>query len=335
MSRKSAKKHATRKDAVKEQAPKPEAGRKDAVHEEAPKPDAGRKETHFTRKDSSGHERLKLPNWPLLGLAAAGMGVAGYLTYTGWSGARALYCEVGGGCDVVQSSRWATLLGVPMAFWGFLTYAVLAAIAWRVRRATTHWQLAWLVAGVGWGVSVYLTAISVFVLQATCLYCLTSLAIFTAAVAVLVWQKPEGIAGFAWPGWLLQTGAVSAGAVLMLALYFAGIIGPAGGPEDPYLRGLAQQLVEKGAKFYGAYWCPVCQRQKAAFGASEKRLPYVECSPGGQRASSAPECVAAGVTNYPTWIFPGGDRITSFLEPAELARRVGYVGPPPPGTGIR
>ncbi len=317
MSKKSAKKHARK-----------EVGAQSAVPS-----DSARIDTHAGHK-SPARERIHLPNWPLLGLAAAGMLVAGYLTYTGWSGAHAAFCAEGSGCDAVQSSRWATLLGAPTAFWGFLTYAVLAAVALRVRRATTHWQLAWVIALVGWAVSVYLTAVSVIALQATCVYCLTSLGILTAMLAVLVWQRPEGIRGFAWPGWLLQTGALGAGAVVLLVLYFSGIIGPASGPEDPYLRGLAQQLTEKGAKFYGAYWCPVCQRQKAAFGASEKRLPYVECSPGGQGAPSAPECVGAAVNNFPTWTFPGGDRITSFLEPGDLARRIGYVGPPP-GAGVK
>jgi len=37
----------------------------------------------------------------------------------------------------------------------------------------------------------------------------------------------------------------------------------------------AQCLGEKGAKFYGAFWCPHCQAQKAIFGKSKEFLPYV------------------------------------------------------------
>lgn len=40
----------------------------------------------------------------------------------------------------------------------------------------------------------------------------------------------------------------------------------------------AQCLEEKGAVFYGAFWCPHCQAQKALFGKSAKKLPYVECA---------------------------------------------------------
>ena len=40
----------------------------------------------------------------------------------------------------------------------------------------------------------------------------------------------------------------------------------------------AQCLKDKGAIFYGAFWCPHCQNQKAMFGKSVQFLPYVECS---------------------------------------------------------
>src|SRR5688500_5937258 len=112
------------------------------------------------------------PNLPLLGLSAAGMAVAGYLTYTGWTGDRAAYCEAGGGCDIVQASQWATFLSVPTALWGLLLYAGLAYIALRVRRPIDRWRRAWVLAAIGWGVSVYLTVVSLFVIRATCPYCL-------------------------------------------------------------------------------------------------------------------------------------------------------------------
>lgn len=63
----------------------------------------------------------------------------------------------------------------------------------------------------------------------------------------------------------------------------------------------AQCLTEAGMTFYGAYWCPHCQDQKAMFGESLQYVNYVECDAGGENAQ--PEaCVAAGVEYYPTWI---------------------------------
>ena len=262
------------------------------------------------------------PNLPLLGLSLAGVAVAGYLTYTGWTGDHAAYCEAGGGCDIVQSSQWASFLGLPTALWGLLLYMGLAYIAVRVSRPIAQWRGAWVLAVIGWGVSVYLTAISLFVIQATCPYCLGSLGIFTGIMALLLWQRPNGIPRFAWPKWLLQT-AIPA-VIVIAALHAQASERTARGPEDPYRRGLAEHLADSGAVFYGASWCPHCQEQKALFGASEDRLPYVECSPAGPRGAVASACVSAGVQTYPTWVFADGSRVTAVIPLQELATRVGY-----------
>ena len=71
----------------------------------------------------------------------------------------------------------------------------------------------------------------------------------------------------------------------------------------------AQCLGEKGAIFYGAFWCPHCQEQKALFGRSADKLPYTECSaPNGKDQLSV--CRDAGIKSYPTWILQNGERLT-------------------------
>jgi len=273
-------------------------------------------------RQNAAPDRTTLPNWPLLVLSLIGMIIAGYLSYTGWTGNAAAFCEEGKGCDIVQSSQWAKFLGAPTAFWGLLTYAALAYVAARVSRASVQWRRAWIVAIVGWGVSAYLTAVSFFVLQATCIYCLASFGILTSIVALLVWRRPDTMPRFLWPRWLLQTGA--AALIVIATMHVQTRSAAISADEDPYLMGLAVRLADSGAVFYGASWCPHCQQQKAMFGASVNRLPYVECSPGGRTAPTAPSCIAARVNIYPTWIFADGDRISEVLSTEELARRVGY-----------
>ena len=78
------------------------------------------------------------PNWPLLALSLVGMALAGYLSWTALTATAVQGCAEGGGCDAVLSSRWATLLGVPTAVWGVLTYLALAGTAF-IRRAETQW----------------------------------------------------------------------------------------------------------------------------------------------------------------------------------------------------
>ena len=290
------------------------------------RPDAGAGAETRPRQQAAAPARAPGPNVPLLALSIAGAAVAGYLTYTGWTGDRAAYCEAGGGCDIVQSSQWATFLGVPTALWGLLLYVGLAYVAFRVTRPVAQWRRAWVLAAIGWGVSVYLTVISVFVIQATCPYCLGSLGIFTAIMGLLLWQRPDGIPRFAWPKWLALT-AIPA-VIVIAALHAQAADRTARGPEDPYRRGLAEQLADSGALFYGAYWCPHCQEQKALFGASQDRLPYVECSPSGPRGSTASSCVSAGVQSYPTWVFADGSRVNAVMTLRELADRVGYRSAP-------
>ncbi len=74
----------------------------------------------------------------------------------------------------------------------------------------------------------------------------------------------------------------------------------------------AKCLGEKGAEFYGAFWCPHCQGQKAMFGRAEKYLPYIECSTPDAKAQLQ-ICRDKGVKAYPTWIFADG----SAMVPAE------------------
>lgn len=244
------------------------------------------------------------PHWPLFILAAAGMALSGYLTFTAWQGSLAAFCTEGAGCDVVLNSRWSTLFGMPTSFWGFLAYGLLAAVAWN-HDATNRWRWAWVISLLGLSYSLYLTGISFFVLQAACPYCLLSLGLLSAIFLMTALQRPKNLTQFAWGPWLAKTVGAAAVAVVVLHLHYAGYWGKAPGPEDPWVRALAEHLVRSDAKFYGASWCPHCNDQKNLFGSSAKRVPYIECSPGGPKAPQAQACKDRNIQSYPTWIING------------------------------
>jgi hypothetical protein len=67
----------------------------------------------------------------------------------------------------------------------------------------------------------------------------------------------------------------------------------------------AKCLAEKRVSMYGLYWCEHCAEQKTMFGSSFKHIPYVECGIKGSR-SEQPECIQAGIKNFPTWKFADG-----------------------------
>ena len=117
-------------------------------------------------------------------LALAGLLVATYLWLYKIGVIGVLQCGTGG-CEAVQASRYAELLGVPVAFVGVAGYAALLGVglvgvqpAFAVDRRVTLLLAA--LATVGFAFALYLTAIELFVLHAMCRWCVVSAAIITA-----------------------------------------------------------------------------------------------------------------------------------------------------------
>ena len=241
----------------------------------------------------------------VLALCVIGALLTAYLTYVAIAGDHPAYCSDGSSCDLVQSSRWSTFLGLPMAAWGLGTYLLLAYFCWAARRKPSRWKPAFLIAVCGFAISSYLTIISLTVIEATCGYCLASYALMTAILAGLAATKPPSPIIPAWGQTAPYPLITAVAVVVVLQFHFSGFFDPAAGPEDPRLRDLAMHLDETGAKFYGASWCPRCQEQKDLFEASVDRLPYVECSPSGRSGPPSAACTIKAIQDYPTWIIDG------------------------------
>jgi uncharacterized membrane protein len=190
--------------------------------------------------------------WLIVLLAAAGVIVSGYLGWLKVRGGNALLCETGGGCDIVQASRYATILGVPTALWGTLFYIAVGVLA-GLGLTAQRWLASFLLAAAGAAFSLYLTTISLFVIGAACPYCLASAGIAVALVAVLAWRRP-GAAGrrspLRWSRALPLGGVAAVAAVAVGAAIFASYPGGA----TAYQAGLAQHLAKVNAIMYGAYW---------------------------------------------------------------------------------
>jgi uncharacterized membrane protein len=262
------------------------------------------------------------PNWPLLAIALAGMALTAYLTVAAWRGQAVAGCAAGSVCDAVLGSEWGKLFGLPTSFWGFLTYTAFAAIAF-IKRAWLQWKAAFVAAFFGLLYSAYLTSISLLVLKAACPYCLTSFGLMAAIFALTVYQRPSDLPRFSWTPWILTTLSGAAVVILLLHLHYAGVFATQSG-SDPKLAALADHLTAMNAKFYGASWCPHCKDQKRLFGAAADHLPYVECSPDGQRRPEAPVCHQMQIVVYPTWII-NGRRYEGVFGPEELARLSGFA----------
>jgi len=117
-------------------------------------------------------------------LALVGLLVATYLWLYKIGVIGELQCGTGG-CEVVQTSRYADLLGIPVAFYGVAGYAVLFVLGLaglQPARAGDR-RLAVLVAALasaGFAFTLYLTSLELLVLHAICRWCIASAAIMTA-----------------------------------------------------------------------------------------------------------------------------------------------------------
>jgi len=89
-------------------------------------------------------------------------------------------------------------------------------------------------------------------------------------------------------------------------------------PEPGKYDTFATCLKDKGAVFYGTFWCSHCQAQKKLFGSSQKLLPYVECSTADASAQTQ-VCKDKKITGYPTWEFADGSRLMGEIPLQQLA----------------
>lgn len=116
-------------------------------------------------------------------LALAGVFVALYLTLYKAGVIGQLTCSIGS-CETVNTSRWSTLLGLPVAAWGLGFYIVALTIS--IASTQDRWvdergPSVLLAALSGWGVlfSLWLTYLELFVINAICMWCVVSAIIVT------------------------------------------------------------------------------------------------------------------------------------------------------------
>jgi uncharacterized membrane protein len=133
--------------------------------------------------------------WTSVVLSLAGIGVSGYLAYHRLFGG-SLVCTRWAQCDVVNNSLYSVLFGVPISFIGLAGYLALlgAAVASLVTTGKTQRAillLNLLMALGGFGFSVWLTYVEVYIIEALCAWCLASaliIALLTITGAVSLWH---------------------------------------------------------------------------------------------------------------------------------------------------
>lgn len=123
-------------------------------------------------------------------LALAGLFLSLYLTLFKLGYIGHLACATGS-CERVQTSQWSMLLGVPVAAWGVAFYLAVLSVAvagtlQSLADSPIISRLLMAMTVVGALFSAYLTGLELFVIHATCRYCVTSACIVTAMLVLSV-----------------------------------------------------------------------------------------------------------------------------------------------------
>ena len=89
----------------------------------------------------------------------------------------------------------------------------------------------------------------------------------------------------------------------------------------------AKCLSANGAVMYGAFWCPHCKDQKAAFGKSFQYITYIECAEPNNPNIQTAACRDAKISSYPTWEFVDKTQQSGKLSMEYLAQKTGCALP--------
>jgi uncharacterized membrane protein len=132
----------------------------------------------------------------LAALALLGLFVATYLTLYHYGFIGQLACSATHGCETVQTSKWSSLFGLPVAAWGLGYYVVVFALAFagvQDRYVESRRLSLALVLLTGWGAvfSGWLTYLEGFAIHAWCQWCLISASIATLlfVLSLLDWRS--------------------------------------------------------------------------------------------------------------------------------------------------
>jgi uncharacterized membrane protein len=129
------------------------------------------------------------PDWlRWMSLILAGLGVADaiYLTWIKIQRETALFCVPGGGCDIVNTSPYSELAGIPIAVFGLGMYLVILAILLVDDRWAYGRQAVFGLALTGTLYSAYLTYLELAVIHAVCPYCVISALLVTALLVLAI-----------------------------------------------------------------------------------------------------------------------------------------------------
>ncbi len=159
----------------------------------------------------------------------------------------------GSGCETVRASRYSSLFGVSLGYWGLVSYVVLAALYLHA----TSWG--GLFAGVMAGAEFYFVYLQIFVIQAICILCMVQFVIVMLLGALLF--------ATAFPS--ARRGKYRAAMLGLAAVSFAVFLFPVRGHAVGPIIGRAVSITTKGdpaspyhMEIFSDYQCHYCKENE-------------------------------------------------------------------------
>lgn len=117
---------------------------------------------------------------------------ASYLTTNHYLGEK-VACSVVAGCEIVLTSKYSEIFGIPVALLGVLYYSAVFILAYviLVSQSEKAFKLLSAIIGVGMLATLYFVGLQLLVIKAICQYCMIS-AFATTILVILVgcvWLK--------------------------------------------------------------------------------------------------------------------------------------------------
>lgn len=124
----------------------------------------------------------------LIGLSIVGLLDAAYLTYV--KVVEDGVCAVSGGCQIVNTSQYASLWGIPIAAIGGAAYLVMLVVLLLEERsdffALNSGLIIFGLSLVGVLYSIYLTYLEIYIIRAICPFCVISAVVLLAMLVVSI-----------------------------------------------------------------------------------------------------------------------------------------------------
>lgn len=224
-------------------------------------------------------------------------------------------------CSLVNSSKYAEFFHTPVALLGVLWFFIFLLLIRKAFKKSIFITLIhyWSIFGF---LSILYFIWAEIQLKSICPYC--TIVHFLILISVILTflihrkqqQKPTSKESLkAAKPWIYL--------IIILTLLFLLIFNYYLPPKQQQEQ-IAKCLTEKGVKFYGAYWCSHCAKQKQLFGNAIKYVDYIECSLP-EKKGQTPICIEQGIKTYPTWIFPDGTRLTGEQSLETLKTQAGCI----------